>query len=34
MDILVFKAKRHDKEAFGELIRLHTPNMYKVAKAI
>ncbi len=34
MDVLVYQAKRHDKEAFGKLIRIHTASMYKVAKAI
>ena len=34
MDILVYRAKRHDKEAFSSLIRQHTSSMYKVAKAI
>lgn len=34
MDILVRKAKKHDKEAFSQLIRMHTPSMYKAAKAI
>ena len=34
MDGLVRKARKRDKEAFGQLIRQHTPGMYKVAKAI
>ncbi len=34
MERLVRKAKKQDKEAFGQLIRLYTPDMYKVAKAI
>ncbi|MDE7416797.1 MAG: sigma-70 family RNA polymerase sigma factor [Lachnospiraceae bacterium] len=34
MDILVYRAKRRDKEAFSSLIRQHTSSMYKVAKAI
>ena len=34
MDILVRKAKKHDKEAFGQLIKMYTPSMYKAAKAI
>ena len=34
MDTLVHKAKQHDKEAFSQLMRLHTTAMYKVAKAI
>lgn len=31
---LVLKAKRHDKEAFSELMRQQKMSMYKVAKAI
>ena len=34
MDILVYQAKRHDKEAFGKLMKMHAASMYKVAKAI
>ncbi len=34
MDILIRQARKRDKEAFGQLIRMHTPSMYKVAKAI
>ena len=34
MDILVRKAKKHDKDAFSQLMKLHTPSMYKIAKAI
>ena len=34
MDLLVNQAKRHDKEAFGTLMKLHAASMYKVAKAI
>lgn len=34
MKRLVLKAKQQDKEAFVELIRIHTASMYKVAKAI
>lgn len=34
MDILIRRARKRDKEAFGQLIRMHTPSMYKVAKAI
>lgn len=34
MDSLVQRAKRQEKEAFAELIRMHTASMYKVAKAI
>ncbi len=34
MDTLVRQARKHDKDAFCQLIKLHTPSMYKVAKAI
>lgn len=34
MDILVQKAKRHDKDAFSQLIQDNTKAMYKVAIAI
>ena len=34
MDILVRQAKKHDKDAFSQLMKLHTPSMYKIAKAI
>ena len=34
MDILIRKAKKHDREAFSQLIKTHTPSMYKAAKAI
>ena len=35
MDIkLVLRAKKHDKEAFSELMRQQKSSMYKVAKAI
>lgn len=34
MDKLVRQAKKHDKDAFVQIIKLHTPSMYKVAKAI
>ncbi|MDO4678431.1 MAG: RNA polymerase sigma factor [Eubacteriales bacterium] len=32
--LLIRRAKMQDKDAFCQLIRLYTPNMYKVAKAI
>ena len=32
--MLVRRARKRDKEAFSQLIKLHTPSMYKVAKAI
>ena len=31
---LIQKAKKHDKEAFSELMRQYKMSMYKVAKAI
>lgn len=34
MDELVQKAKKHDKEAFSQLMRSNCSDMYKVAKAI
>ncbi len=34
MDILIGRAKGHDQEAFGNLIKAYTVSMYKVAKAI
>lgn len=34
MDILIQKAKRQDKDAFAELMRINAKSMYKVAKAI
>lgn len=34
MNILVRKAKKHDQEAFAELMRENAKSMYKVAKAI
>lgn len=34
MEQLVQRAKKRDKEAFGELMRMHAASMYKVAKAI
>lgn len=34
MNQLVRKAKRHDKEAFTELMEINGKSMYKVAKAI
>ena len=34
MDIIIQKAKKHDKEAFVELMEDNEKNMYKVAKAI
>jgi len=32
--LLVEKAKKHDREAFAELMRIHKKSMYKVSKAI
>lgn len=32
--LLIQKAKRHDREAFTELMRSNGESMYKVAKAI
>ena len=32
--MLVRRARKRDKEAFSQLIKQHTPSMYKVAKAI
>ena len=34
MEQLVKKAKRHNKEAFEDLMQAQAQNMYKVAKAI
>ncbi|MBR1852090.1 MAG: sigma-70 family RNA polymerase sigma factor [Lachnospiraceae bacterium] len=34
MDMLVKRAKVHDKEAFAELVRQQESNLYKVARAI
>jgi len=34
MELLIQKAKRHDKEAFTILMTQHAQSMYKVAKAI
>lgn len=34
MEILVKKAKKHDKEAFQRLMEQHGPSLYKTAKAI
>lgn len=34
MELLVHKAKMCDKDAFGQLFRMHMPGLYMVAKAI
>ena len=34
MDILIKRAKKHDKDAFTTLMQQHEKSMYKVAKAI
>lgn len=34
MELLVHKAKMHDKDAFSQLFRMHTSGLYVVAKAI
>lgn len=34
MEVLIIKAKKHDKEAFSQLIRIYEADMYKIAKAI
>lgn len=34
MKLLIRKAKKHDKEAFSQLIREYGKDMYKVAKTI
>ena len=34
MDILIQKAKQHDKESFALLMKQHEANMYKIARAI